>query len=63
MIDADVATYRKQGFLHLRGLLDRREIDDLRRDAVRVFQYQLTARNAGLPVGSSERDASLTRKR
>jgi phytanoyl-CoA dioxygenase PhyH len=46
MAHEEIAAYRRQGFLHLRGLFDRREIEALRRDAVRVFQLQLAARGA-----------------
>ena len=61
MTDEDVAAYRQQGFLHLHGLFDRHEIELLRRDAVRVFQYQLAAEGAAVQsavpqLGPSERE-------
>jgi phytanoyl-CoA hydroxylase len=46
MTEQNVSTYRRQGFLHLRGIFDPREIDELRRDAIRVFQIQMAARGA-----------------
>lgn len=57
----NASRYRQQGFLHLRGVFDRREIDDLRRDAIRVFEIQMAARGAASPGAAagpclSERD-------
>lgn len=48
--------YRQQGFLHFRGLFDRKEVEALRRDAMRVFDYQLEARGMREQASQSERD-------
>lgn len=56
------AAYREQGFLHLRGFFHRREIDDLRRDAIRVFRLQMASRaDADLRISPRDVEQGLFR--
>lgn len=48
MNSTNLETYRRDGFLHLRGFFDRSKIDEIRGDARRVFEMQL-ARESNLP--------------
>ena len=48
--------YREQGYLHLRGVFDRREIENVRQDAIRVFEQQLTARGQAIDGSASDPD-------
>jgi ectoine hydroxylase-related dioxygenase (phytanoyl-CoA dioxygenase family) len=50
------STYREQGYLHLRGVFDRREIENVRQDAIRVFEQQLAARGQAIDGSASEPD-------
>jgi phytanoyl-CoA hydroxylase len=58
-----VASYREQGFLHLRGVFDRREVEGLRQDAIRVFERQMAARGdvAFSPASEHELEQALFR--
>jgi ectoine hydroxylase-related dioxygenase (phytanoyl-CoA dioxygenase family) len=58
MPEQNVSAYRRHGFLHLRKVFDHREIDELRRDAIRVFQIQMAARGAAPKVAVEESLAS-----
>jgi len=56
MPDIDLSLYRRQGFLHLRRLFDRHEIERIRQEAMRVFRLQMSACGLTSPMGSSESD-------
>src|ERR1700685_3456312 len=56
MVRQHVSTYRKQGFLHLRGVFSRAEVETVRRDAIRVFAHQLTARGEAADCLASPRE-------
>jgi phytanoyl-CoA hydroxylase len=56
MSEQQASTYRQQGFLHFRSLFDREEIEAVRRDAIRVFDYQLEARGTRPQASHAERD-------
>lgn len=56
MSEQRASTYRQRGFLHFRGLFGRKEVETLRRDAMRVFDYQIEARETREQASPSERD-------
>jgi phytanoyl-CoA hydroxylase len=56
MTTDDITAYRRNGYLHLRRFFDRSKIETIRRDALRVFQMQMSIRDPSRPAVMQEQE-------